>query len=420
MTFNIAFFADAHLGYAYANRTDPKGVNLRVRDGYEALHAIVEDMVRHKDDIDAVAMGGDMFHVSHPSILDIMTAQHYMRELRRAGLSVDILAGNHDATDNRSAPAAVAVLDDPDNGIFAHYAPYVKREIGGGVMLHALSHHGLHPDDSPVMEPEEGKINIFMTHGAAFDPDNQGLMRCMDSPREQIIGPEIILSEAFDLRVLGHFHQRTFVGHEALNTWYAGSTLRRGFSDAPGARGWTLFKIADNGQVEVEHHDIFQRPQHDLELIDASGMSSASVQELIIAHIDATREDEGVGGFNLTRAPILRQRVINVAPSLREALDRKLLADRASHALKWQLEMVKPAEALALGVEGVEEFNPDVDPHEHDAPSILQNAGRINMLSAYKTWVEGSSALRHLNADQRQPVIDAASDHLRKAEEAAS
>lgn len=415
-SFNIAFFADAHAGYAYGTKTDATGVNLRVRDGYNAYSAVINDIIAHRDDIDVVSVGGDVFHFSHPDIRTICNVQYGFRELSRAGLVSDILAGNHDATDDRSYPAAVAVLDDPERGIFAHHQPYIKRHLADGVVLHAVSHHGLHADDAPELLPEDGALNIFMAHGAAVDPNNMGLMRCMDSPREQIIGPDIIMSEAFDLRMLGHFHSRVPVGNPGLNTWYAGSTLRRGFSDAEGARGWTLFKIHDNGVIEVEHHDIPQRPQFDLPLIDAASMGASEVTELIIHQLEATREDEKAGEFNPLRAPILRQRVINIPTSTREGLDRFAISQNADHALTWGLELIKPERSEQVSVVDVD--SDDSLAYNYDNAPTIGGGNMIDVVESYKGWVPTSATVQSLASDMRDVVTDGASNHLRGAVDA--
>src|SRR5690606_6923536 len=142
----------------------------------------------------AVLHGGDFFHTSNPSIRDIMTAQHYLRVIAKEGIPFYGLAGNHDASDNRSDIAAVGVLNDPDRGIHALYTPYETYNIGDGVVLHSVAHHGHKDERAPEVKGVNGKINIFTTHGAAVDPKNATLMRCMDSPREQIIPPEMVLS----------------------------------------------------------------------------------------------------------------------------------------------------------------------------------------------------------------------------------
>lgn len=412
MTFNVAFFADTHIDYSYGNRSDEKGVNLRVRDGYNALDAIVKDIIKHQDEVDAIVMGGDLFHTSQPTVRSIAIVQHYLREFARRGMSIDILAGNHDATDDRSYPAAVAVVDDRERNIRAHYEPYTVQNLADGVSLHVLSHHGLHPDVAPTVTPENNKINIFTTHGAAFDPGNDALMRCMDSPREQIITSDIILNEDFNLRLLGHYHSRSFVGNEGLNTWYAGSTVRRGFSDAPGARGWTLFKIHENGRIEVEHHDIFQRPQFDFEVIDAANMDAKAVEELIIANLDGSREDELGSEFNNLRAPILRQRVINASHALRDGLDRAEIKRRQAHSLKYLLEIERATKSKEVA------FDPDADAakdeHEHIS---LRRSGSLDVVKVYDGWIDHSEVFQGVPQEQRPTVKTGAQGHLKEAQD---
>lgn len=416
MTFNVAFFADTHIDYSYASRADSKGVNLRVRDGYNALEAIIRDIEVHKDEIDAIVMGGDLFHTSHPTVRSIAIVQHWLRELYRLGLPIDILAGNHDATDDREYPAAVAVVDDRERNIRAHYTPYTVQPLADGVSLHVLSHHGLHPDAAPKIKPVEGDLNIFTTHGAAMDPGNDALMRCMDSPREQIVTSDIILNEDFNLRLLGHYHSRSFVGDPSLNTWYAGSTVRRGFSDSPGARGWTLFKIHENGHVEVEHHDIFQRPQVDFEVIDASNMTARSLEEKILFNLDSTRGDVGEGQFDEVHAPILRQRIINAPHSIRDGLDFPLLKKRADHSLKWLLEITKP-NASTRGDIG---FDPDADAalDDHEHLKLSRTGGSLDVVKSYSSWADTNSAvLQGLNKEYREPVKGGAENHLKTAQD---
>lgn len=416
-SYNFAFFADTHLDYSYASRTDDQGVNLRVRDGYNALKEIVNDIILHKDELDAVVIGGDLFHISQPSIRTIAVTQHYLRQLAKHNIPVHILAGNHDSTDDRSKPAAVAVTHDPDREIFAYYKPYEIVKLAPGMNLHILSHHGLHKNDAPVLAPVEGEINILSSHGAAVDPSNATLMRCLDSPREQIISPEIILDENFHLRVLGHYHSRHAVGGDAnLNTWYSGSTLRRGFSDAPGARGWTKFSVDTAGNVSYEHHDIFQRPQYDFETINASGLTSSELEEQIINNLLTTINSEKGDQFDEVNAPIIRQRVINVTRSIREGLNRKNLSDHSKYALKWNLELVRPehsAQALAVASQEQEEAE-----GINQAPSMEKSSGAtLNIMKTFEEWKGNSNILKEIAQDYKKPVQEEVQDHLKKAQE---
>ena len=196
-TYNIAFFADSHLGYRAKVRSNEQGINIRVQDGYDAFRETVEQIITCKDKVDAVVHGGDLFHYSKPTIRDIATAQFYLRELAKRDIPFYGLAGNHDATDIRSELAAVAAVNDPDKKIFALYEPYMQYELTDGIVLHSVSHHGLGAEEAPKVKPVNGVLNLFTTHGAALDPKNQNLMRCADSPREQMVPIELIIDDAF-------------------------------------------------------------------------------------------------------------------------------------------------------------------------------------------------------------------------------
>lgn len=417
-SYNYAFFADSHLGYSYTTAVDGTGVNLRVRDGYAALHEIVSQVIESDIPIHGVIHGGDLFHTSTPSMRDIATAQHYLRLLSKHDIPFYGLAGNHDASDDRSMLPSVAVVDDPDRKIHALWKPYQKYEIADGILLHSVAHHGL-AENAPEIEPDPSSINIFTTHGAALDPKNATLMNCMDSPREQIIPPELVLSDLFAVRLLGHYHSRYPVGGEELNTWYAGSSLRRGFSDAPGPRGWLLVQVFPDGSTKITARDIFQRPQYDFTTIDALDLTGEEVQERILANIRSTvnEGDDKTKSLDLVNAPILRQRVVNTTRAKREGVDRAFLAMEAKHALKWQLEFMRPDTRVLTPSETTE-------PHSHDAPEeqveespSLRNTAIIDLGSQYLSWAHNSKTIAGLLPEQRPRVGEEAHRHIKDAEE---
>lgn len=418
-TFRIAFFADSHLGYRAYDRANAKGVNLRVQDGYDALKEIIVGIVReHQENpIDAVVHGGDFFHTSHPSIRDIMMAQHFLRQLNKHKIPFYGLAGNHDASDNRTDVAAVGVLDDPDREIFALYEPYKTYNLNEQIILHSVAHHGHKDERAPELQTVSSKINIFTTHGAAVDPKNATLMRCMDSPREQIIPPEMVLSDEFSIRLLGHYHSRYAVGGEALKTWYAGSALRRGFSDDPGDRGWLLVTVHEDGSVDVDPRNISQRPQQDFEIIDASEMTSEEIQDMILSNIESTRNMELEGQFDEAHAPILRQRVINATRAVREGIDRALLAKKAAHALRWQLEFMRPSEKPLIKNALTEEEQKQVEEAQARALSIGKNSGSVDIEEQFLDWATKSKTLAQTAKEERRIVGEEGRRHLKDAAE---
>lgn len=390
MSYNIAFFADPHIGYRAKVRSNQAGINIRVADGYEAFREIIEQIITHKVKIDAVVIAGDLFHYSQPTIRDITLVNYYLRKLSEVGIPVYILAGNHDATDIRSELAANAAVDDPERNIFSLFAPYHKYELTDGIVLHSVAHHGLSLEDTPQIEANSRDINIFTTHGAALDPKNQELMRCADSPREQIIPIDLVMDDIFSAKLLGHYHSRYAVGGEALNTWYSGSTLRRGFSDAPGERGWMLVQVEVDGSVKFTPQNIKQRPQYDLKAIDATDLSAGDILDLIEEHLEGTRETE--------EEPIIRQKVINAPRSVREGLDRNRISELTAHTLQWQLEFTNTVVTKKESQENKEN---------------LSFRKKVNIVEQYSSWIKDYS--KEIPSEYKEIVIADAEEYLKKA-----
>lgn len=395
MSYRIAFFADSHLGYRTKVKSNDKGINIRLQDGYDAFREVISQIVveHEKQPIDLVLIGGDLFHTSKPSMRDLTTAQFYLRKLADLGIKVYILAGNHDATDIRSELAAIAPINDVDKDIHAVIAPYTKVEVADGVMLHVVSHHGLGASESPEVVAEDGFLNLFSTHGAALDPKNKTLMQCADSPREQYIPVEMIIDDTFLVKLLGHYHSRYAVGGNEFNAWYSGSLVRRGFSDAPGERGWLLVNVDNNGFSTITPHNIKQRPQFDLDEIDASALTASEVMNLLEISINRTKD--------ASKEPIVRQRIINANRGIREGLDRGRINELTAHMLTWQLEFQRSTEKLTSTTK--EQMS-------------LSNKHSVNVLSSYKEWVTGVA--QSVPEEYRDVVVKDAEAYIKEAREA--
>lgn len=407
-SYNIAFLADTHLGYTAYRYTDDKGINLRVKDGEKALHEITNQIIESDVKIDAVLHGGDIFHYSHPSIRDIVIFQYYTRQLAKHGIPFYGLSGNHDAPDNKTLMSAVAAVNDPDKGIHALYQPYEQYQLTDGIVLHSVGHHGLNGEDAPKIKAVEGSLNVFTTHGAALDPKNATLMSCKDSPREQIIPVEMIVDDSFIVRLLGHYHSRYPVGGEILNTWYSGSTVRRGFSDEPGARGWLLVKIFPDGRTEIKFNDIKQRPQYDLQVIDASGLSASDVQDRIEAHILSTHPADGkTDTFDEVSAPIVRQKVINAPRSLRAGVDKKFINSLTRHMMYWDLSYSMPEIDTAPKTDDAGAL---ITP---DSPSLTRSgSNQGSAVENFEKWSDYSQVLSTLDEKQKDKIKKNAREHL--------
>lgn len=362
---------------------------MRVRDGYHALRDITKGILTSDVKIDAVVHGGDFFHSSQPTVMDIATGNIYLRKLSEAGIPFYGVGGNHDSSDVRAELSAVAAVFDPGRNINMVYDPYKQFEIADGIMLHAMSHHGMHEDSAPEINVSSDVLNVFTTHGAALDPKNQTLLRCIDSPREQIIPVELITEEMFNVNLLGHYHSRYAVGGESLNTWYAGSSVRRGFTDETGPRGWLLIQLEPNGEVKVTPQNIQQRPQFDLPSIDATDKNPSEIMDILEMNMERT--------IGLDMEPIVRQRIHNANRVVKEGLDYKRINDLKQHTLLWQLELFKPESSKT----------------DRNVKASLASKRAVSIIDNYKRFTEEAS--KQIPEKYREIVVKSAENYLAKA-----
>lgn len=407
----IAHLSDLHLGYSSSNcKLNPQGVRWREADGYMAWIREIKDII-NDGTVDVVLIAGDVFHTPTPSILAVKQAQKGVRILANAGIPVVILTGNHDTSDVRSELAATALLNDPDHGVYSHYEPYATYDVNDDVRLHLISHH-LYKEQASTwdkVKPTNGKINIFSTHGSMIDPLTKLAMHTDASPREVIIPDEIVNNPGWDYRLLGHIHERGFVGSSDdgksdtshLKTYYNGSLIRRGFSDGetPLGRGWTKWTVQPDGLLLPEFHTVAQRPQEDLPVINALDLSAADITDIAYDHVSNAVE----GIKSPFTAPILRQRVVNITPEKRKAVDQAMLRKLAAPALSWQLSMKTIQDEPADGDDVVSN---SIDP---------SNGG---VKKQFEDWLTNNDAYEKVNESIRDSVRASMENFIRMGQEA--
>ena len=407
----IAHLSDLHLGYSSSNcKLNPQGVRWREADGYMAWIREIKDII-NDGTVDVVLIAGDVFHTPTPSILAVKQAQKGVRMLADAGIPAVILTGNHDTSDVRSELAATALLNDPDHGVYSHYEPYATYDVNDDVRLHLISHH-LYKEQASTwdkVKPTNGKINIFSTHGSMIDPLTKLAMHTDASPREVIIPDEIVNNPDWDYRLLGHIHERGFVGSSDdgksdtshLKTYYNGSLIRRGFSDGetPLGRGWTKWTVQPDGLLLPEFHTVAQRPQEDLPVINALDLSAADITDIAYDHVSNAVE----GIKSPFTAPILRQRVVNITPEKRKAVDQAMLRKLAAPALSWQLSMKTIQDEPADGDDVVSN---SIDP---------SNGG---VKKQFEDWLTNNDAYEKVNESIRDSVRASMENFIRMGQEA--
>lgn len=408
MTFKLATFSDLHIGYASTRHVDKQRINLRVRDGYKATAQAITQMI--EQEVNAVLVPGDIFHVPEPKIRDIIFIQNQLRRLAEAGIAVYLLSGNHDSLDIAHEVAASRVLDDPLRNIHSEYMPYVRHEIADGILVHMLSHH-LFSEQGETMKnvvAENGAVNILSAHGSTIDPLTKMKLHTEQSPREIIIPDSLLQNNEWDYIMLGHIHERGWVGSKDKKTdtakrkiFYNGSMIRRGFSDkdVPLGKGWTLWSIKPDGTFTPQFFEVDQRPQEDFKRIDAQNLSAGEITELIIKNL---RSSPGYGeGFNEELAPILRQTVFNLNPAKHQALDWKSIEANSKHALQWALKTAIDApEATEKSEQG-------------DAPSLESG----DIVKLYEDWVDKSDAMTRVIENHKPLVVDQGRRFIRSGQE---
>ena len=393
----LAHLSDLHLGYKAGRKITSQGINWRVADGYKAFDECVNQILEDGT-VDAVLVAGDVFHVPEPDMNSIVIAQREFRRLADAGIPVYAIAGNHDKSDIRSEIAASAVIDDREAGIWSHAEPYAVHEIFPGVFLHMVSHH-LFSDQAATWEyvkPRENAINILTAHGTMMDPDTRTIIHSdAPAPREIIIPSEMVSQENWDYCLLGHIHERRYVGNSKTSkVFYNGSLVRRGFSDGvtPLGRGWTKWTIHNDGTMSPEYKTIHQRAQKDFDVIDAEKMSSADISDIIIHNL----HDALDGVSDDADSPILRQRIVNISSDKKKSLDLATISALSSKALTWSLQ-----------TQTIEETTKS----KEDSSS----GGSVS--ERYASWLESSHEYKVLEDDLKTDVKTDTKNYIEKGQE---
>ena len=233
--FTIAHLSDLHLGYSSGRKKiDENGYNVRENDGYVAFNKAIDQII--EEGVNMVLIAGDLFHSPRPKNHTILIAQDSIRRLAEEDIEVYILAGNHDATDIRAEIPSSKLLNEPANGIYSYSEPYVVKEVHPEIFIHFISHHAFVNQEETMKQVKliDGAVNILASHGSCYDTNIGAILRTPNEPREVII-PEEIINLPWNYTLLGHIHERGWIGSEDGKTdtsgrkqFYNGSLIRRG------------------------------------------------------------------------------------------------------------------------------------------------------------------------------------------------
>lgn len=329
----FAHISDCHLGYTSGKKKDPiTKLNIREQDGFDALEETITQIIEDGE-IDFVLCSGDWFHSPNPSIHTIVKSQEQLDRLVENNIPFYNIAGNHDSTDAVKDVPSSRILHSPRLGLMSYTEPYVIEEIPNSkVVLHLVSHHGYTAQKETMkdVKPIDGKFNILVTHGSVWD-DNLGIMLHSESEPREVVVPEDVLKLDWDYILLGHIHERGWVGSKDGLTdtskrkiFYGGSLIRRGFADKPCklGRGWTKWSISRN-KMTPDFKIIKQRTQLD-HYIMCDNKSIKNIEDEIIDFFK---------NVDLEEMPIVRISLVDIDLSTKMLLNWKHFDEYTSKCL---------------------------------------------------------------------------------------
>lgn len=336
---------DTHICYSSGQMKDPNTkINLREQDGYNAVEEAINAMI--EEGVDFVLHTGDWFHSPKPSIYAITKSQELLDKLVENNIPFYCLAGNHDSTDAVKDIPSSRILHQPKLNLFSYTEPYIIQEIpDSNVVLHMVSHHGFIAQKETFKEvkPIEGKFNILCTHGSVWD-ENLGLILHSEGEPREVVVPENILNLNWDYVLLGHIHERGWVGStdgesdtSGRKIFYGGSTIRRGYSDKPCklGRGWTKWSIdEEKSEMTPEFFHVKQRPQYDI-FIDCNDKTIQEIENEITSEFKKLDLDE---------TPIVRFNLVDIDLSTKILLKWDMFKDYTSKCLTFTTKITTKEE----------------------------------------------------------------------------
>lgn len=341
----IGHISDCHLGYSAYNKMKDEntGLNIREQDGYNAFKEVIDIIIKERPDV--VVCTGDMFHTPTPSMYTIRFAQEQLERLVEAEIPFYNLTGNHDTTDNVKSVPASRVLHQPLLHLYSHTEPYIVEPLGENIYLHLISHHAYVEQEKTFEEVKliEGAVNILCTHGSVFDEEIDDILHTENSPREVVIS-EKLANMPWDYILLGHIHKRGWVGSKDGLTdtakkkrFYAGSLIRRGFSDEECklGRGLTIWSIDEKTkEITPTFYIVAQRPQYDF-VVQCKNKKTENIEKEIFKCFEDIKDIE---------LPIVRLQLLNPTKKEKMVFNNKRFAEYAENFLSFTIKIVSKEE----------------------------------------------------------------------------
>jgi DNA repair exonuclease SbcCD nuclease subunit len=203
----FAHIADTHLGYRQFNLEE------RELDFYGAWHEAVDLMI--SEGVDLVVHAGDLFDEPRPPIRALVEAKRGIEKLKKKGIKIVMIPGNHDTLMRRGSMAPHAIFDGVDVLTLDRPSVVVDDVFIGGLPYQSKSYRDvlLEKINALQMEAWNYKRSILLLH--------QGIDKYLPYEYELSVGE---LPGGFSYYAFGHIHMRVEDDFAKGTLCYSGST----------------------------------------------------------------------------------------------------------------------------------------------------------------------------------------------------
>lgn len=299
---HLVHLSDIHLGKTY--RSSPNEAE-RYSDFFKCLFGVIDEAI--KEQVDAVVIGGDLFHVGQILPKTFAKTIETLQPLKDAGIPCIAIEGNHDwihRRDNISWMEALSQMGyikllrpsrtedggyqfdpfDEDTGMGGHI------EIGG-VNIYGLGYIGAQAGShvERICEAVTTENNLLLFHVGIwkYSPVEIGNMKIEEAHP---------LAEKFGYVALGHGH-KPYVIETPEGKSFAfnpGSPERVNFGEEKYDKGY-YFVTFEDGEFRPEFRNTSPRPMF-VETIDLSGAENAEqaldmFREQVTSQIDSSGDE---------------------------------------------------------------------------------------------------------------------------------
>lgn len=365
----ILHMSDTHVGFSAYHRVTPDGLNQREQDFFDGFRRAIDLAIAER--VDVVLHSGDLFDSVRPSNRALSFVMSELQKLAVAKIPFVVISGNHEAPRLRETGAVLRLLEFIP-GVRAVYKGQTEvvrvKDLAIHATPHAASNEALIEQLRSVKPADGVRFNV-----AAFHAGVMGVGDFRTGEFNEQTVPQNEIPAGMDYVAIGHYHRATEI---APRVWYAGSTERCSFKEAPEAKSVNL---VDLEKATVEVRILPTRAMIDLPPLPCAGMTEESIPGELYARLARTVD-----------GAIARLKVTGLPPHVYSTLDFARIKTLTAGALHFDLQAeIDRTEAQGASAESLGSL-PD------EFVSFLDK--------------------RALQGDDREAIVDAAKSLLREAE----